>query len=53
MMMRIDQSRQNHVSAGIEDSGTLRCRYGAAGNAFDNAAFIDDDTAFRPVGKNA
>ena len=51
MMVGVDQPRQHHMVAGLEERRRGR-RLAALGHQFDDPAVLDDDAAFRAVGQN-
>ena len=51
MMMGIDQPRQHHMIAGLEER-RRRCGLAALRHQFDNPAVLDDDAALGAVGED-
>jgi hypothetical protein len=49
MMMRVDQSGQHHVRAGIEGLDRRRARFTSGRHQFDHAAVLHHDAAFGAV----
>jgi hypothetical protein len=53
MMVRIDQTRNDDMAAGIEYRHARRGRFRTLRHAFDDTAGIDNDTAFRAISQDS